>query len=144
MRHVGLVGRARCVATRDAHGHVGVLLMIETPQRIPHEARSEIQAYFRRKLMEFGELKGRPFHLLLRDRDELSQTQRDPVRSSSSRIAAIVAAANVGVDAVTLAEQVADRREQVRQRLSERRQARQESAYVPLAPVTDVAPLAEV
>ena len=34
--------------------------------------------------------------------------------------------------------------EQVRQRLSERRQARQESAYVPLAPVTDVAPLAEV
>ena len=55
-----------------------------------------------------------------------------------------MAAANVGVDAVTLAEQVADRREQVRQRLSERRQARQESAYVPLAPVTDVAPLAEV
>lgn len=144
MRHVGLAGRARCAQTRDSHGHVGVLLVIETPQCIPVEARAEIQAYFRRKLSEFGELKGRSLSLLLRDRDDLGRAKRSASRSSSARIASLVAAANPGVDAAALADQVADKRQQVRQRLSERRQAREESGYVPLAPVTDVPPLAEV
>ncbi|MBN8558442.1 MAG: hypothetical protein LCH72_14265 [Proteobacteria bacterium] len=144
MRHVGMTGRAQCLQTRDSQGRVAVLLVIETPLRIPLALRSEIQAYFRRKLTEFGELKGRPFNLLLRDRDDLAQSQRGASASSSSRVASIVAAANADVDAAALADQVADKRQQVRQRLSERRQAREESGYVPLAPVTDVAPLAEV
>ena len=58
MRHVGLVGRAECWATRTADGRDGVLLVIQTPQVVPAAAREEMQQYFRRKLMELGELRG--------------------------------------------------------------------------------------
>lgn len=54
MRHVGLVGRAECWATRTADGRDGVLLVIQTPQVVPAAAREEMQ-YFRRKLMELGD-----------------------------------------------------------------------------------------
>ena len=67
MRHVGLVGRAECWATRTADGRDGVLLVIQTPQVVPAAAREEMQQYFRRKLMELGELRGEPFRLLIRD-----------------------------------------------------------------------------
>ena len=77
-------------------------------------------------------------------RSSASASDAPLAASSSSRVASIVAAANADVDAAALADQVADKRQQVRQRLSERRQAREESGYVPLAAVTDVAPLAEV
>ena len=55
MRHVGLVGRAECWATRTADGRDGVLLVIQTPQVVPAAAREEMQQYFRRKLMELGD-----------------------------------------------------------------------------------------
>ena len=44
MRHVGLVGRAECWATRTADGRDGVLLVIQTPQVVPAAAREEMQA----------------------------------------------------------------------------------------------------
>ena len=43
MRHVGLVGRAECWATRTADGRDGVLLVIQTPQLVPAAARDEMQ-----------------------------------------------------------------------------------------------------
>lgn len=55
MRHVGLVGRAECWATRTADGRDGVWLVIQTPQGVPAAAREEMQQYFRRKLMELGD-----------------------------------------------------------------------------------------
>ena len=76
MRHVGLVGRAECWATRTADGRDGVLLVIQTPQVVPAAAREEMQQYFRRKLMELGELRGEPFRLLIRDGEEQSLAHR--------------------------------------------------------------------
>ena len=117
MRHVGLVGRAECWATRTADGRDGVLLVIQTPQVVPAAAREEMQQYFRRKLMELGELRGEPFRLLIRDGEEQSLAHRARTDSSSARIATLIAAANQRPEADAPAEQLlADLRTTVRQR----------------------------
>ena len=132
MRHVGLVGRAECWATRTADGRDGVLLVIQTPQVVPAAAREEMQ-YFRRKLMELGELRGEPFRLLIRDGEEQSLAHRARADSSSARIATLIAAANQRPEADAPAEQLlADLRTTVRQRTHERRQARAGSDYAPM------------
>ena len=142
MRHVGLVGRAECWATRTADGRDGVLLVIQTPQVVPAAAREEMQQYFRRKLMELGELRGEPFRLLIRDGEEQSLAHRARADSSSARIATMIAAANHSPEADAPAEQLlADLRTTVRQRTHERRQARADSDYAPLAPMTDLGTL---
>lgn len=144
MRHVGMVGRVRCLATRDADGRPGVLMVIDTLQRVPAEARDEIQLYFRRKLAELGELRGRRFQLLIRDAADQSLAHRARADSSSARIASIIAAANEHQAAHAPSTQLADLRTSVRQRLRERRQARADSDYTPLtpAPLTDLGVLA--
>ena len=133
MRHVGLVGRAECWATRTADGRDGVLLVIQTPQVVPAAARAEMQQYFRRKLMELGELRGEPFRLLIRDGEEQSLAHRARADSLSARIATMIAAANHSPEADAPAEQLlADLRMTVRQRTHERRQARADSDYAPM------------
>ena len=142
MRHVGLVGHAECWATRTADGRDGVLLVIQTPQVVPAAAREEMQQYFRRKLMELGELRGEPFRLLIRDGQEQSLAHRARADSSSARIATLIAAANKRPEADAPAEQLlADLRTTVRQRTHARRQARAGSDYAPLAPMTNLATL---
>ncbi|QTD46939.1 hypothetical protein [Ottowia testudinis] len=138
MRHVGISGRAECLATRSADGRAGVMLVIQTPKHVPVAAREEIQQYFRRKLTELGELRDEPFRLVIRDGDDLSLAHRARADSSSARIASVIAAANQRSDAEEPAEQLADLRMTVRQRTSERRQARVDSDY---APLTDIGSL---
>jgi hypothetical protein len=135
MRHVGMTGRVDCLGTRDADGRPGFILMVQTPQCIPGAAREEIRQFFRRKLTELGELRGQPFMLLIRDAEDLSLAHRAPANSSSARIASVVAAANDEVERGLPAEQLADLRSVVRQRLSERRRERGDSDYAPLRPV---------
>ena len=133
MRHVGLVGRAECWATRTADGRDGVLLVIQTPQVVPAAAREEMQQYFRRKLMELGELRGEPFRLLIRDGEEQSLAHRARADSLSARIATMIAAANHSPEADAPAEQLlADLRTTVRQRTHARRLARADSDYAPM------------
>jgi len=144
MRHVRLEGRAQCLFTRGADGRIGVLLIVQTQQRIPGAAREEIRRYFRRKLTEFGELEGQPFRMQIRDGDDLSQAHRARADSSSARVASIIIAANQASASDALAEQLASKRMALQQRLSERRQLGEASAYVPLAPLTDLGDLPEV
>lgn len=144
MRHVGLVGRVRCLATRDGDGRPGVLMVIDTPQQVPGAARDEIQLYFRRKLAELGELNGRRFQLLIRDAEDQSLAHRARADSSSARVASIIAAANHRDADDAPSTQLADLRTSVRQRMHDRRQARPDSDYAPLtpAPLTDIGVLA--
>ena len=144
MRHVGMVGRVRCLATRDGEGRAGVLMVIDTPQQVPGVARDEIQLYFRRKLAELGELNGRRFQLLIRDAEDQSLAHRARADSSSARIASIIAAANHHDSAHAASTQLAHLRTSVRKRTRERRQARIDSDYAPLtpAPLTDLGVLA--
>lgn len=132
MRHVGMAGRAECLFTRSGDGRVGIMLVIQTPQQVPAVAREELQQYFRRKLVELGELRGQPFRLLIRDADDLSLAHRSRADSTSARIASIIAAANQRAEAGAPADQLADLRLAVRQRISERRRAREESDFAPL------------
>ena len=142
MRHVGIAGRVECLATRTSDGRDGVMLIIHTPQQVPAAAREEIQQYFRRKLTELGELREEPFRLLIRDGEEQSLAHRARTDSSSARIATLIAAANQRPEADAPAEQLlADLRMTVRQRTHERRQARADSDYAPLAPMTDLGTL---
>lgn len=145
MRHVGMTGRIECLATRDTEGRTGFVLVVQTAQHIPQTAREEIRQFFRRKLTELGELRGEPFMLTLRDGDDLSYVHRVHADSSSARIASVVAAANHEEERVLPADQLADLRSAVRQRLSERREARGHSEYAPLhpAPLTDIGSLPE-
>lgn len=141
MRHVGMVGRVESLATRDADGRTGILLIVRTPQHVPPAAREEIQQYFRRKLVELGELRSQPFKLLIRDTDDLSLAHRARADSNSARIASVIAAANQKAPAHAPAEQLAGLRTAVQRRLRERRQARGDSEYAPLAPLTDIGAL---
>ena len=109
------------------------MLVIQTPQVVPAAAREEMQQYFRRKLMELGELRGEPFRLLIRDGEEQSLAHRARADSSSARIATLIAGANKRPEADAPAEQLlADLRTTVRQRTHERRQARAGSDYAPM------------
>lgn len=145
MRHVGMTGRIDCLATRDATGRSGFMLLIDTMQHIPATSREELRQFFRRKLTELGELRGEPFMLTIRDGDDLSQAHRAPSDSSSARIASVVAAANHADEHDLPADRLADLRTSVRQRLNERREARGQSEFAPLRPLpmTDLAALAE-
>lgn len=141
MRHVGLVGRCDCVLTRDERGHLGIWLRIETRQRVPRTERQHFQAYFRRKLREFGELGDRGhwhLRLLILDGDDLTAAAvrpRAPV--SSGHIAAIVRAFNGGeTGPANLEARVLELRDSVRQRLIARREERIGSDYSPLAAAT--------
>ena len=58
MRHIGLHGRCDCMRTHDERGRRGVLLRIETGQRVPLAERPQFQAYFQRKLFELGRTEG--------------------------------------------------------------------------------------
>ncbi|MDO5691072.1 MAG: hypothetical protein Q4G70_01135 [Pseudomonadota bacterium] len=136
MRHVRLEGRAECVATRDSEGRQGVLLVVQTSQHIPFESREEIQHYFRRKLTELGELRDRTFRLLIQDAGELSLSVRARSDSSSARIAAVIAAANFVASGHAPDIQL----EGMRQRMTERRQTREDSDF---APLTDIGALAD-
>ena len=145
MRHVGMAGRIDCLATRDTEGRAGFMLVVHTAQHIPQPAREEIRLYFRRKLTELGELRGENFMLTIRDGDDLSYAHRAHADSSSARIASVVAAANHEDEHALPADQLADLRSAVRQRLSERREARGHTGYAPLHPasLTDLGSLPE-
>ena len=122
MRHVGLSGRLECMVTRNAFGHFGYLVLIETPQRVPAHVRAGLQAYFRRKLTEMGELRGAPLlQLMVRDVDDLSQAQVMPADVGSGHVAALLVAANAGREP---GEELADLRRDIRRRLHERRESR--------------------
>lgn len=137
MRHVGLVGHCDCVLTRDERGRLGVWLRIETRQLVPRSERQHFQAYFRRKLREFGELGGGgQWHLrvLILDGDDLAAAAVRPrVPVSSGHIAAIVRAFNNGeTGPASLEARVHELRDSVRQRLIARREERAASDYSPL------------
>ena len=132
MRHVGLAGRLECLATRNALGHAGYLVLIESPQRVPPHVRAGLQSYFRRKLTEMGELRGAPLlHVLVRDVDDLTQAQSTPADVGSGHVAATLMAANAGREP---AEELVDLRRDIRRRLNERRESRTEQAYTPRRP----------
>ncbi len=144
MRHVGLSGRCDCVLTHDERGRRGVLLRIETSQRVPWAERGRFEAYFQRKLFEMGALGERTMlQLVLFDGEDLAGAASAPQGHVSSRqIARIVRSANPG-DA---AESPHDARvTQLREHLSARRRARIDSDFSPLqaAPLTELSPLGE-
>ncbi|HMN21154.1 MAG TPA: hypothetical protein PKA16_07155 [Ottowia sp.] len=141
MRHVGLVGRCDCVLTRDERGRVGVWLRIETRQLVPRTERQHFQAYFRRKLREFGELGSAPhwhLRLVILDGDDLTAAAVRPhAPVSSGHIAAIVRAFNSAeTGPASLEARVLELRDSVRQRLIARREERAASDYSPLEAAT--------
>lgn len=141
MRHVGLVGRCDCVLTRDERDRVGVWLRIETRQLVPRTERQHFQAYFRRKLREFGELGGTGdwhLRLVILDGDDLTAAAVRPRASvSSGHIAAIVRAFNgAEIGPASLETRVLELRDSVRQRLLARREERAVSSYCPLEAAT--------
>ena len=132
MRHVGLSGRLECLATRNALGHAGYMVLIESPQRVPPHVRAGLQSYFRRKLIEMGELGGpRLLYGGVRAGDPLTPAQATPADVGSGHVAATLMAANAGREP---AEELADLRRDIRRRLHERRESRTEPAYTPRRP----------
>ena len=132
MRHIGLSGRLECLATRNAFGHAGYLVLIETPQRVPAHVRAGMQSYFRRKLTEMGELRGAPLlQVMVRDVEDLSQAQAMPPDVGSGHVAALLVSANAGREP---GEELADLRRDIRRRLHERRESRTEHNYTPRRP----------
>lgn len=140
MAHVGMTGWCDCVATRDGDGRAGYLLVIHTHQRIPAVCREELRCYFRRKLVQLGELGAVPLLLFIRDADDLARAHRQVAEVSSARIASVMAAANVSAQDAAPPERLAELRLTLRERLARRRQGREDSAYVPAvaAPLTDL------
>lgn len=141
MQHVGLAGACDCVLTRDERGRKGVWLRIETRQLVPRTERKHFQAYFRRKLREFGELgRAGDWHLrvIILDGDDLRAAAVQPrAPVSSGYIAAIVRAFNGGeTRPASLEARVHELRDSVRQRLIARREERAASDYSPLEAAT--------
>ena len=133
MRHVGLSGRLECLATRNAFGHAGFLVLIESPQHVPPHVRVGLQAYFRRKLTELGELRGAPvLNVLVRDVDDLTHAHATPADVGSGHVAATLMAANAERQP---GEELADLRRDIRRRLHERRESRVEHTYTPRRPL---------
>ncbi|MFD1709326.1 hypothetical protein FVQ98_07630 [Ottowia sp. GY511] len=132
MRHVGLSGRLECLTTRNAMGHAGYLVLIESSQHVPPHVRAGLQAYFRRKLTELGELRGSPLlNVQVRDVDDLTHAQAMPADVGSGHVAATLMAANAGREP---GEELADLRRDIRRRLNERRESRAEH-YSPRRPI---------
>lgn len=132
MRHVGLSGRLECLVTRNALGHAGYLVLIETPQHVSAHLRAGLQAYFRRKLTEMGEMRAASLlQLMVRDADDLNQAQAMLPDVGSGHLAALLVSANVGREP---AEELADLRRDIRRRLHKRRESRIESGYAPHRP----------
>ncbi len=132
MGHVGMTGRLECLLCSNVQGKRGFLLRLSTFQRIPHEAREEIQQYFRRKLDQSGELQGAPLLLVILDAEDQSRARNVGRSISSGWVASVVAAANTDQQQPSLpAEQLDDLRRDVRRRLRERREQRH-SDYSPL------------
>ena len=146
MRHIGLNGRCDCMRTHDERGRRGVLLRIETGQRVPLAERPQFQAYFQRKLFELGVLSERDrgaVQLVLFDADDLAgAASAPPHHVSSRRVAGIVRGANPG-GAAELAH--GQRVVQLREHLSARRRARLATDFSPLqaASLTELSPLGE-
>lgn len=144
MNHVGMIGWCECVATHDADGRAGYLLIVHTHQRIPSVDREEFRRYFRRKLFDLGELGSMSLMLFIRDADDLTRARHQVTRISSTRIASVIAAANDYPTDFVASARLAEMRVIVRERLATRRQQREkETAYVPLvaAPLTDLGAL---
>lgn len=131
MRHLRMPGRLDGLATQNVMGEPGFVLVLQTPQRVPAQLRVELQAYFERKLRDLGELRGAPLILLVRDAEDLSLSQRTLMEVGSAHMAAALAAANA---TRAPAEELADRRRDIRQRLDERRQARRDRDFQPHNP----------
>lgn len=146
MQHVGLGGHCDCMVLHDERGRRGLLLRIDTDQRVPLAERAQFQAYFRRKLFELGVLPEREraaLQLMLCDADDRAGAAGAPPRHvSSQRIARMVRAANPGPEAALAHEQ---RVLQLREHLGARRRARLDSDFSPLhaAPLTELSPLGE-
>jgi hypothetical protein len=143
MNHVGMSGRVECLVSCNVEGRSGFVLRLTTFQRIPNEAREEIQHYFRRKLDQLGELQGAPLLLLIQDAEDQAHARHANRSISSGRVASVVAAANMDQDPPSLpADRLDDLRRDVRRRLRERRGKRQ-SDYSPLGamPLTDLGAL---
>ena len=144
MRHVGITGRLECHVCRDSQNRRVFVLRLNTFQRIPPEARGEIQQYFRRKLDQLGELQGAVLFLLIQDAEDQARARHANRAISSGRVASLVAAANVGHDRPYLpGEQLDDLRRDVRRRLREQREKRQSDfSTLGVIPLTELGALA--
>ncbi|MFV0680380.1 hypothetical protein [Ottowia sp.] len=141
MDHVGLRGRCDCLSMRDGQGRPAYLLVIYTRLSVPVAEREQFQPYFQRKLAEWGEIGRVPLMVVIRDAHDMARAQQQHRHVSSSRIASVLAAANVGPDSDLLTEQLAVMRQQVRDRAADRRRQRAESAPMPLTPLVPERPV---
>ena len=144
MRHVGLAGQCKAMFTTDTDGSIGAVLLITTPQHVPHQDRPELQLYFQRKLAAMGGVDGQSLLVMLRDADDLRQANRLRAEVSSVRVASVIAAANPSRQD-TRRNALEAMRTQVRERLHARREEREASAFVPMVrpALTDLAELSE-